>query len=89
MKQFLCGLAILPFLSAVAMAQPATLSEGQMDTVRAGWSLWEQDCSNTSNTVVVVYGRHDAYTPDAYLVIDTPAISISSSFGPCCQHAAW
>jgi hypothetical protein len=85
MKMFLCGLAMLPLLSATAMAQPARLSEAQMDMVAGGWDLFERDCSNTSNTVVSVYGE-PVYTKDAYLSIQAGSINISSSFGPCCTH---
>jgi hypothetical protein len=89
MKQFLCGLAMLPLLSSVALAQPAMLSEGQMDAVSGGWSLYELDCSNTSTTMVSVYGGHDdvapVYSGTPYLYIQSAAITISSSFGPCCS----
>jgi hypothetical protein len=36
MKKFLSGLAVLPFLSTVALAQPIQLSHEQMDAVSAG-----------------------------------------------------
>ncbi len=87
MKQLLCGLAMLPLLSAAALAQPATLSENQMDTISAGWSLYEVDCSNTSATVVSVYSHPGATkNPDVYLNIQSDAISITSAFGPCCRY---
>ncbi|HEY5676608.1 MAG TPA: hypothetical protein VIR81_07485 [Myxococcales bacterium] len=83
MKKFLCGLVMLPFISATAMAQPTQLSENQMDTVSAGWDLTEIELSNTSLTIVAVY--HDGVPTTVpgfqeFLHISSPAISISSFF---------
>ena len=84
MKKFLCGLAILPFMSAVALAQPAALTEPQMDAVTAGWTLHETDISNTSWTHVLVWSGIPSgdYCTSCYLNIVSPAMSIQSNFGP-------
>jgi hypothetical protein len=96
MKTFLCGLAVLPFLSATALAQPAhdalaqpmQLSESQMDSVTAGFSFLETEVSNTSWTRVSVYEGANTATPNViactscYLLINNPAISVASNFGP-------
>lgn len=83
MKKFLCGLAIVPFLTATAMAQPAQLSESQMDSVTAGFSFLETDVSNTSWTRVSVYeGANTIACSSCYLLLNSPAISVASNFGP-------
>jgi hypothetical protein len=93
MKKFLCGLAVLPFLSTVALAQPANvgsatqpmrLSENQMDSVTAGFSLREADISNTSWTAVSVWEPGGNALPacaSCFLVIQNPSLSIESLFG--------
>ena len=84
MKKFLCGLVLLPFLSATALAQPVQLGETQMDTVSAGWDFWEADCSNTSFTAISVYKTNNDNRfnncSDCYLVIESKAISVESKF---------
>ena len=91
MKKYLCGLAFLPFLAAPALAappqaaasQPVALSDSQMDTVNAGFSLYEVDVSNTSLTVVSVYSDPiNTYCNNFYLNISSPAFSLASQFGP-------
>lgn len=88
MKKFLVGLAVLPFLTATALAQPAQLSESQMDSVTAGFSFLEAEISNTSWTVVSVYEGANTANPNVlhcsscYLLINNPAISVASNFGP-------
>lgn len=90
MKKFLCGLAVLPFLTATALAQPAhdasqpmQLSESQMDSVTAGFSFLETEVSNTSWTRVSVYeGANTIACTSCYLVINNMAISVASNFGP-------
>jgi hypothetical protein len=92
MKKLLCGVAALPFLAGVALAQPMQLTNHQMDTVTAGWANHEIDVSNTSWTEVSVYGGAllsftDPNTGaqvcnDCYLRIVTPTISVQSKFGP-------
>ena len=82
MKKLLCGLAVLPFLSATALAQPDVrmsgslahqpllLNEAQMDGVTAGWSLFERDFSNTSQTFVQVYGPPLAQPCNGFCYLD-------------------
>lgn len=82
MKKFLCGLAILPFMTAVAMAQPAALSENQMDSVTAGWRLLETDVSNTSWTQVGVYTALPHYCTSCYLNVTSMAVNVASNIGP-------
>lgn len=81
MKQFLCGLAVLPFLAGTALADPVQLGESQMDAVSAGFMFIELDSSNTSATVVVVGGPTLACT-GCYLNLSSPNMSISSAFLP-------
>lgn len=89
MKKLLCGLAVLPLLSATALAQPdvrlgaptqqpVLLTETQMDNVTAGWSLTERDLSNTSLTLVSVYRAPLPECTACYLDIDSRAISVDS-----------
>jgi hypothetical protein len=84
MKKFLCALAILPFLSATALAQPVQLNETQMDTVSAGWGFWEADHENTSATAVSVYQPGNEHVFDqctsCFIVIESKAISVASMF---------
>ena len=83
MKKFLCGLALLPFLTATALAQPAQLSESQMDSVTAGFRFLETDVSNTSWTRVSVYeGANTIACTSCYLLINNTALSVASNFGP-------
>jgi hypothetical protein len=81
MKKFLCGLAVLPFVSAAALAQPIQLSQAQMDAVSAGFTFSELDRQNTSTTGVGV-GGIGVSCASCYLVISSPNISIASAFGP-------
>lgn len=82
MKRLVIGLAALPFLAAVASAQPMQLSENQMDNVTAGWSMTETDLSNTSLVLVAVYQTpHNAIgCTGCFLNVSTPSISIASAF---------
>jgi len=83
MKKFLCALAVLPFMSAAALAQPAQLSDQQMDNVSAGFRLNEIDISNTSWTQVVVGEPLRACSSCFLTVVGSPfGISVSSNFGP-------
>jgi hypothetical protein len=111
MTRVLYGLAALPLLAGVALAetpkqsnhaksvakQPMQLTEQQMDKVTAGWSLQEEDLSNTSDTWVSIYMNRAAPTgtaatawgagntiicSDCYLLINGPAFSVASQIGP-------
>lgn len=82
MKKFLCGLALLPFMTAVATAQPAALNENQMDSVTAGWTLLETDVSNTSWTQVGVWTDLPHYCSSCYLNVSSMGINVASNFGP-------
>jgi hypothetical protein len=82
MKKFLCAVAVLPFMSAAALAQPLQLSEAQMDRVSAGWTLTEVDVSNTSWTRVLVWTAAPSSCSSCYLDITSQALSIQSNFGP-------
>jgi len=56
MKRLLCGLAALPLLAGVALAQgPSKLADTQMDKVTAGWAFAELDVFNTGASAVSVY----------------------------------
>ncbi len=86
MKKLLCGLAALPLLAGVAMAQPLQLTNTQMDKVTAGWSLTETDMSNTSLVTISVYqgtppGAMNGLAPCSacYLDIESPAISVQAT----------
>jgi hypothetical protein len=90
MKKVLCGLAVLPFLSTVALAQPAgpatqpmQLSENQMDSVTAGFTFMETEISNTSWTEVSVWesGGNSISCSACFLNVSSPALSIASAFG--------
>jgi len=67
MTKVLCGLAVLPLVAGVAMAQPpkpakqpVQLSDRQMDKVSAGWDLQETDISNTRQLYISIYERRTA-----------------------------
>ena len=79
MNKLLYGLAVLPFVAGVAMAQPPVqLSDNQMDKVTAGWGLRELDVSNTSVTLVTVYHTPPAACSGCFLDLRSPAISVQS-----------
>jgi hypothetical protein len=85
MRRLLYGLAALPLLAGVAMAQePMKLSDQQMDKVTAGWDLRELDISNTSVTLVAIYQRpsNTISCSSCFLLINNPAFSVASAFGP-------
>jgi hypothetical protein len=85
MRRLLYGLAALPLLAGVAMAQePMKLSDQQMDKVTAGWDLRELDISNTSVTLVAIYQRpsNTISCGSCFLLINNPAFSVASAFGP-------
>jgi hypothetical protein len=89
MKRLLYGLAALPILSAVALAdEPMPLTGAQMDQVSAGFFLRERDVSNTSVTVLGIYEPAPAlcgscvFTNGPYLAISSMAINLQSKFGP-------
>jgi len=83
MKSVLYGLAALPLLAGVALAeQPMPLTSQQMDQVTAGWSLVETDKSNTSITLVKVYQpNNNIECGSCYLLINNFALSVASSIG--------
>ena len=81
MNRFLSGLSFLPLFSAAALAQPAQLSELQMESITAGWSLFEIDHSNTSATAISIYGN-GLYCENCYLSISGKSVSTASAFGP-------
>lgn len=85
MKKLLLGLATVPFLAGMALAQqPIQLSNQQMDKVTAGWSLQEIDLSNTSNVALGVWAPlpADATLTNPYLLIKSQAFNIAAQFGP-------
>jgi hypothetical protein len=84
MKKLLCGLAALPFLAGIALAdQPVQLNDKQMDKVTAGFTDFETIVSNTSWTQVSIYdGGHLTACPLCYLTITSRPFSIESAFGP-------
>ena len=83
MRRLLYGLAALPFVAGVALAQgptgPVPLTNQQMDQVTAGWDLLELDRSNTSITAVSVYNTPNTIScSGCYLLINNKAISVAS-----------
>ncbi len=80
MKAFLFGLALTPFFSAAALAQPAQLSESQLDRVTAGFRFVEIDNSNTS-TAAIAIGLGPIVCQTCYLNISGPAVSVVANFG--------
>jgi hypothetical protein len=60
MRKLLFGLAVLPFLAGVSLAeQPVPLSDQQMDKVTAGFDFAEIDRTN-SGTVLIAINRPNA-----------------------------
>jgi hypothetical protein len=85
MKKTLCGLALVSALSAAAVAQaapPAQLSDTQMDSVTAGFKLFETEISNTSWTQIGIYTALPRTCTSCFLNISNATFSVSSNFGP-------
>jgi len=90
MKKLLYGLAALPFLAGVALAdQPVQLSDKQMDKVTAGFDLSVIERSNTSWTQISIYETGTLLPCNqCYLTIGglgnptSRAFSVQSAFGP-------
>lgn len=83
MKRLLYGLAALPFLAGVALAeQPVQLNDKQMDKVTAGFDFFRTEISNTSWTQVSIYSADLTECPVCYIQIDSRAFSVQSAFGP-------
>ena len=96
LKRLLHGLAALPLLTGVALAEtpkqssdgkalakhPMQLSEQQMDRVTAGFRFFEVDIFNTGSTIVSVYQPKGniIVCADCYLLINTPSLSVASRF---------
>jgi hypothetical protein len=89
MTRFLYGIATLPFLAGVALAQePVLLTSEQMDKVTAGFL--EIETSNTSATAISIFQRpylldptpNSIVCPNCYLLINSPTISVAAQFGP-------
>jgi len=91
MKKVLWGLAALPLLAGVALAdQPMQLSDNQMDKVTAGFDVSVIERSNTSWTQISIYETGTLLPCNqCYLRIGgvpgspvSRAFSIESAFGP-------
>jgi hypothetical protein len=85
MKKTLCGLALVSALSAAAVAQaapPAQLTDAQMDSVNAGFRLFETDISNTSWTQIGIYTELPRTCTSCYLDLSSMAFNVASNFGP-------
>lgn len=83
MKKLLFGLAALPFLAGIALAdQPVQLNDKQMDKVNAGFHDFETIISNTSWTQVSIYDGSLTACPACYLTIVSRPFSVQSAFGP-------
>jgi hypothetical protein len=80
MKKFLIGLAVTPLLCGAALAQPAQLSESQMDWVTAGFHMAELDNSNTSTSAITI-GLGPIVCQTCYLNIQSTAVTVVSNFG--------
>lgn len=77
MKSLLCGIAALPFLATVAVADPVQLSSNQMDQVTAGWQAYELDVYNSGVTEIGVYLPVQLVCPaTATGCISTPTIQL-------------
>jgi len=83
MRKLLYGVAVLPFLAGVALAeQPIQLSDKQMDKVTAGFDLRVTEISNTSWTQVSIYDGALTACSACYLHIVSRPFSVESAFGP-------
>jgi hypothetical protein len=83
MRKLLYGLAALPFLAGVALAdKPVQLSDKQMDKVTAGFDLNVTERSNTSWTQISIYDGALTACSACYLRILSRPFSIESAFGP-------
>ena len=85
MKRLLLGLAVLPFLAGMTVAQePTKLTGVQMDKVTAGWDLLQLTQSNTSQTLVAIYQEpsNTITCPTCYLLVNSKSFSAGSIFGP-------
>jgi hypothetical protein len=97
MTKVLCGVAALPLLFGVALAEtpkqsndskasakPAIqLSEQQMDRVSAGFKFLEVDVFNTGTSTVSVYNVPNTIAcTGCYLSISNFAVSVASKIGP-------
>jgi hypothetical protein len=83
MKKLLSGLAALPLLAGVALAdQPVQLSDKQMDKVTAGFDLGVIERSNTSWTQISIYDGALIPCNQCYLTIVSRPFSVQSAFGP-------
>ena len=89
MMRLLYGLAALPFLAGIALAQqPMQLTNNQMDRVTAGTLIIE--FSNTSAVAVSIFQTPSLLnsTPNAiscpgcYLLINSQKFSLAAQFGP-------
>jgi len=78
MKALLYGIAALPFIATLAVAQPLQLSNSQMDKVNAGFSDFETLVWNSGATQVSIYSTPLAACSACYLRIVGPAISVQS-----------
>jgi hypothetical protein len=88
MKTLISGFVTGLIFGGAALAQPAPLSNAQMDAVVAGFH--QVNISNTSMTTTEIFQR--SYLLDAtpntiscsacYLLIVTPTFSVASQFGP-------
>jgi hypothetical protein len=83
MRKLLFGLAALPLLAGVALAdQPLQLSDKQMDKVTAGFDLNIIERSNTSWTHLAIYDGGLLPCNQCYLTISSRPFSVQSAFGP-------
>jgi hypothetical protein len=83
MKSFLCGLAVLPFLAATAMAAPAQpLSDNQMDSVTAGFDLRITEITNTAVTAISLYEGPIPNVPGygTFIYVYSPSLSVLGGF---------
>lgn len=90
MKKLLLGLAVMPFLAGVSLAaQPAPLSDKQMDKVTAGFDFTELKIQNGGTVWVGINTAPTTILPGAYLnIVGTvyPAgvnsFQLQAQFGP-------
>jgi hypothetical protein len=90
MKRFLFGLAALPFLAGVSLAeQPVPLSDVQMDAVTAGFDFQELDIQNGGTVFVAINRPVAAGVAGPYLSISgtsypagVQSFQLQAQFGP-------
>lgn len=80
MKRLFTGLAVLPFLSGIALAGQA-LSDRQMDTITAGFDFSVIERSNVSTIIIDVNQPDTVSCATCYLNVAAGFVHIRSAYG--------